>query len=451
MNLFGRLSRALFGDRADERLPERVQRAIDAEQQASELVIAWAQFAVVAVFGTLYAVSPKTFRPDAAFAPVPWVLGAYFTFTLLRIHLSHRRFLPRWFLALSVVADIGLLMALIWSFHVQYEQPAAFYLKAPTLLYVFIFIALRALRFEVLFVALAGLAAAAGWLALLFYAVVLDPAAAPVTRNYVMYMTSNHVLVGAEFDKIISILVTTAIIALAIVRARRLLVRAVAEQAAARELKRFFAPEIAEAITDAEQRIEPGRGVVREAAILHCDIRGFTALAQRVAPDALMQLLADYQARMVAEIRRHGGSVDKFLGDGILASFGAARPSATYAADAMRAVAALAAAARDWAASRRAANAEPLAIGVAVAVGPVVFGAVGDASRLEYTVIGEPVNLVARLDKQCKAEKCLGLTTAASLAAAEAQGYRPPARVERRAGRRVEGIDGPLDLVVLER
>ena len=61
-----------------------------------------------------------------------------------------------------MVIDIVMLMGLIWSFHIQYHQPASFYLKAPTLLYVFIFIALRALRFEPRFVLTAGLVAAAG-------------------------------------------------------------------------------------------------------------------------------------------------------------------------------------------------------------------------------------------------------------------------------------------------
>ena len=76
----------------------------------------------------------------------------------------------------SVIADTLLLMVLIWSFHLQYEQPPSFYLKAPTLLYVFIFIALRALRFEPQFVVLAGLVAVLGWILMVFYVAYGDPA-----------------------------------------------------------------------------------------------------------------------------------------------------------------------------------------------------------------------------------------------------------------------------------
>ena len=83
-----------------------------------------------------------------------------------------------------------LLMALIWSFHLQYKQPASFYLKVPTLLYVFIFIALRGLRFQARFVIIAGVAAAVGWLLMVVYAITVDPANSMITRNYVKYMTS---------------------------------------------------------------------------------------------------------------------------------------------------------------------------------------------------------------------------------------------------------------------
>ncbi|MFP3386859.1 adenylate/guanylate cyclase domain-containing protein, partial [Tritonibacter sp. SIMBA_163] len=80
---------------------------------------------------------------------------------------------------------------------------ASFYLKAPTLLYVFIFIALRALRFEARFVLAAGLTAAAGWALLVLYVVTVNPEDPMITRNYVTYLTANSVLLGAEFDKII--------------------------------------------------------------------------------------------------------------------------------------------------------------------------------------------------------------------------------------------------------
>jgi len=317
-------------------VPDRVRAAIAEQQDAAERLIAWVQFGIVMTFGILYAISPKTSNIDPWMTPVGMSLGAYFAFSVLRVWLAYRIRLPGWFLSLSVAADLSLLMMLIWSFHIQYEQPASFYLKAPTLLYVFIFIALRALRFEARFVLLAGLISAVGWMALVVYVISIDPQDNMITRDYVAYMTSNTILLGAEFDKIISILMVTGILAVALLRARRLLERSVIEAAAAADLARFFSPEIASKITHSDQRIRPGQGEAREAAILNVDIRGFTRMANDMDPSELIQLLYDYESRMVPAIQAHGGNIDKFLGDGILATFGAVLPSETYAADAMR-------------------------------------------------------------------------------------------------------------------
>jgi adenylate cyclase len=438
-----------FAGDAGAALPERVRRAILTEQQDSEIVISWVQMAVVATFAALYTFSRKTFMSDAPFAPVPWALAAYFAFTLLRLILAYRRALPGWFLSVSVVIDMALLMVTIWSFHLQYQQAPAFYLKAPTLLYVFIFIALRALRSEAGYVMLAGGVAAAGWLALVLYAAAFDPGGMPTTRNYVDYMTSAMILWGAEFDKIVSILMVTAVLSVALIRARRTLVRAVAEGAAASDLKRFFAPDIARRITGADERVRPGEGEIRDAATLFVDMRGFTRIASGLPPNALIALLAEYQARLVPVIQRHGGSIDKFLGDGIMASFGAARTSESFAADALRAVDDLLSEADAWRASREAAGLPAPRIGAAVAVGAVLFGAVGDETRLEYTVIGDAVNLAAKLEKHTKSARVRALATEHAFSLACAQGYAAAPDRSRLPQSRVAGVAEAVDLVVL--
>lgn len=433
----------------DSALPERVRSVIRLQQDRSEILIGWIQLAVVLTFGTLYAVSPKTFTIEAKIEPVPWALAAYFSFTMIRLAIAYRRRLPGWFLALSVAIDIGLLYGLMWSFHLQYQQPPSFILKEPTLLYVFIFIGLRTLRFEARYVLLTGGVAALGWLVILTH-VVIDAKDNPmITHDYVTYLTSNSVLLGAEFDKTASMLTVTVILAIALMRARSLLVRAVAEGTARRDLSRFFSPEVAQEITGAEEQIRPGHGMVREAAIVNVDVRGFTRLSTKMPADDLITLLHAYQSRIVPLIRSHGGAVDKFLGDGIMATFGAARPSERYAAEALRAVDAVIAEADAWAAERLKAGLEPLRIGAAVAVGRIVFGAVGDDTRLEYTVIGDAVNLSAKLEKHTKQEKVRALATLEAYDRASTQGYAPPAPREVRKGRSVMGVEGAADLVVL--
>lgn len=440
------LRRELFARSETNALPARVRDAISRQQDRSEILIGWFQLFVVVTLGALYLVSPK---PEVTFDLVPWALGIYLLLTLIRVIWSHVARLPAWSLALSVIFDMTLLMLLIWSFHLKYEQPASFYLKAPTLLYVFIFVALRALRFEARYVLLAGLVAAVGWSLLMVYVLFADPSNMMITRDFVVYMTSNSILLGAEFDKIISILMVTVIIAVALSRAKSLLVRAVAEQTAARELSRFFDPEIVQRITGSEQQILAGSGEMRDAAIVNLDMRGFTRLAEREAPDRVMGLLAEYQARMVPLIQSHGGSIDKFMGDGILATFGASLPSTSYAADALRAIDAVIESAQAWRAERAAEDIPAPEVNAAVATGRILFGAVGDETRLEYTVIGDAVNLSAKLEKANKEHQVRALADLATYEMAVAQGYEAPEERRRLPGARVAGVEHPIDLVVL--
>jgi adenylate cyclase len=432
-----------------EQLPERTRQAIRADQAQAEFLIAWVQLAIVVAFALLYGLAPQaTMLSEPHFTPLPWVLGAYAGVTAIRLALAYARALGKLLLSLSVIIDIGLLMVLIWGFHVQYGQPPAFYLKVPTLFTAFIFIALRALRFEVRYVALAGLSAAVGWACLVAYAVVTTPGDV-VMRDFVGYMTGNRILIGAEVEKILAILVVTAVLALAIARARRLLVRAAVDGAAARDLARFFDPEVAERIRAAEAPLKAGEGEARDAAILFLDIRDFTRLGTELAPSALMALLTEYHARLVPLIQQHGGAIDKFLGDGILATFGAAPRSARYAADALEAVDAVMVEAANWQAERERHGEPPLAIHAGLAVGRIVFGAVGDERRLEYTVIGDAVNLAAKLEKRNKLEGTRALATAETCRRAAEQGYRGPRSPELRPARHVSGVAQPLDLAVL--
>lgn len=433
----------------DDGMPSRIRVAIGQQQEDSERLTAWIQLAIVLFFATLYAIAPKTYSGDLMFPPVTMALTGFVLAAGLRLIVAHRGQTPGWFVGSLIVADMALLLLLIWSFHIQYLQPPAFSLKAPTLLYVFIFIVLRALRFEARYVLLAGITAAAGWTLLAAAAVFADPDM--VTRDYVHYLTANAVLIGAEIDKVITILVVTIVLSLALVRARRLLVLSIVEAAAVQDLSRFFAPEIADRITGAQHQLRPGYGEARDATILTVDIRGFTQLAKTLPPADLIGVLVEYQARMVSAIQRHGGSIDKFIGDGILATFGATEPSETHAADALRALDAVVVAADEWNRERRKAGAVPLILGAAAASGRVICGAVGDESRLEYTVIGDAVNLAAKLEKHNKAILARATAPGDTYNLAVRQGYRPVMTPEHIPAAEIAGLAGQVDVVVLSR
>jgi adenylate cyclase len=436
----------IVGPRPPMELPERVRRAIARDQRASEILVCFMQFGAIVTFGLLYALTPKAFPDTVPFEPIPWTLAVYTVFTGGRLWLALRNRLTPLLLSISVIVDIAVLMLTIWSFHLQYNAPAAIYLKAPTLMYAFILIVLRCMRFEVRYVVLAGLSAGIGWLTLVLYAV-LETDGMHITHSYAQYVTSYAILIGAELDKAIAFGAVTLVLAIAITRARRLMVTAAAESHAAAELTRFFAPDVAGAIRRTDTGLNPGEGMVRQAAVLMTDLRGFTRLSAELSPNQTIQLLAEYHSRLVPAIQSNGGSIDKYLGDGIMATFGATRESETYAADAMRALQNVLAEGERLSAALQSRGLPPVRIGAAIAVGPMLYGVVGHESRLEFTVIGDVVNLAAKLEKHTKSAGVRALATAETLELAGIQGFRSALNSGRRDRDDVPGISSPIDLV----
>ncbi len=410
-----KLSLFVFGDKPQSTLPARIEAAVRDHQDASERIIGCVQLAVVVMFGLLYAVSPNpvphTILAMPHVEPVPWVLAAYFAFTLTRLWLSFVRRLPGWLVALSVVIDMALLLGTIWTFHLKYDQPPSFYLKAPTMLYIFIFISLRALRFDPRFVVAAGATAAAGWLVLLAYAL-LESGGEAITRDYVRYMTSNRVLIGGEVDRIISILMVTLILAVVLVRARRLLDLATSESTAARELSRFVSPEVASHIASAEREMQPGDGEVKHASVLFTDIEGFSTTAQRLKPAELFGTLNDYFQAISDVIDRHGGVITQFAGDAILVSYNTIKADPDHAANAVRTAIDI----QELVNGRRFGAGAVMKTRCGINTGELMAGAVGSKDRLLYTVHGDEVNIASRLDDLNKELGTYVLATARTVA-----------------------------------
>ncbi len=160
--------------------------------------------------------------------------------------------------------------------------------------------------------------------------------------------------------------------------------------------QRYFTPDLALQIAGQEGEIQLG-GAKRQVVVLFSDIRGFTSLSERMSPDEIASLLNRYFTEMVEIVFEHGGTLDKFMGDALMALWGApiARADdadrATQAALAMQR--ALAGLNERWIRQ----GLPPLSIGIGINAGEVFAGNIGSARRLEYTVIGDAVNTAARL------------------------------------------------------
>lgn len=148
-------------------------------------------------------------------------------------------------------------------------------------------------------------------------------------------------------------------------------------------------------------------GQRRDATVLMCDIRGFTPMAEKMDPVELMSLLNRYFAAMIKVIFLHDGTLDKFIGDAVMVVFGAPLPQADMVERAVRCAVDMQKALSVFNEEQRAAGAPVLGAGITVHCGPVVAGTVGSEMRMEYTVLGDVVNLTQRMQSRTPAGKII--------------------------------------------
>jgi adenylate cyclase len=161
---------------------------------------------------------------------------------------------------------------------------------------------------------------------------------------------------------------------------------------------RFLDPHVVQQLTQqAEgQAIEASRS--QEVTILFSDIRGFTSLSESKPPEEIVTLLNDYFNKQVEVIFEHGGTLDKFIGDAIMAFWGAPISSSQHAVQAVSAAMAMG---EQLARFQKSLN-HPFEIGIGIHTGSAVVGFIGSQRRLDYTAIGDAVNLASRIEGETK-------------------------------------------------
>jgi adenylate cyclase len=132
--------------------------------------------------------------------------------------------------------------------------------------------------------------------------------------------------------------------------------------------------------------------------VLFADVVGFTRLAEALSPDAVIALLRELHGRMQDVVFAHRGTVDQYIGDAMMATFGTPVAGPRDATDALAAALALRDAVASWNEARVARGQTPVRVGIGVHHGPVVLGDIGGASRLEFAVLGDTVNVASRLE-----------------------------------------------------
>jgi adenylate cyclase len=167
---------------------------------------------------------------------------------------------------------------------------------------------------------------------------------------------------------------------------------------------RFVSPQVANEFI--EKYARTGRaaelgGRRRDVVLLFSDLRDFTPLSESLSPEDLIEVLNGYFGEMVAAIQKHGGMVDKFIGDAVLAVFGLTEGTENPAAAAVAAAREMQQRLKDYNA-RLAGRGLCLRSGIGVHAGEVVAGYLGSSERLEFTVIGHAVNVAARIESKAR-------------------------------------------------
>lgn len=166
--------------------------------------------------------------------------------------------------------------------------------------------------------------------------------------------------------------------------------------------RRYFSPEIGDEIESGDLVIGQDGSRVTDVAVLFTDIVGFTKLSEKMDPQDVLDLLSEYQTLMVDAIFQHKGTVDKFIGDAVMANFGTPRSHGNDAQNAFDCGVLMNHKLAEWNKTRVESGLSEIQHRIGIHYGQCVVGNMGSEQRLEFAVIGDPVNVASRICDACK-------------------------------------------------
>ncbi len=393
-----------------------------------------------------------------------WALGLLLVFLLLGLgqywlmHSGHGRvWVPYVFIAAdAALLTFNLLFPNPWF---PYEFPAPTYLRAETFVYFFVILGLNVFSFSPWLVLWSGLAGSIAW-ATGTWIVMRTPGAFADPDIFLSGQSAEEVLavffdplyvdLTARAQGIVVLLIVAGMLAVVVWRSRRL-VRRQADAAHERaNLSRYFSPNMVDELA----RSETPLGAVRRqnVAVLFADIVGFTALSAGRQPEETIDLLREYHTRMQRTVFDHGGTLDKYIGDAVMATFGTPVTGDDDASGAVACARAMLDELEAWNAQREQRGEPAIEVGIGIHYGPVVLGNIGGAGRLEFAVIGDTVNVASRLEELTRPLRARIVISADT---ADRLRREPPGETDLLAGfaptpgLEIRGREGTIDGLVL--
>ena len=299
--------------------------------------------------------------------------------------------------------DVAILGALpiVWYVSVGgTDVPPAYMLKTQLTVVTMALVALNTLALRPLYPLIVAAGGVAVHLAVLIY--VLGEPRTIVSSDFVTSALGPALSLEFVITSMLIIAVTGGAMGFLARVARRTVVAGVDLEVANASLGRYFSPGVVARISGNSGALSGLGGRTQDVAVMFCDIRDFTTITETLPPSAVVEFLSQYHRRMVEVIFVHGGTIDKFIGDAIMVTFGTPDPSDDDAERAVRAGQAMNTALADLNAERARHGEIEIRHGIGIHFGSVIAGNIGTEDRLEYTVIGDTVNLASRVQDACR-------------------------------------------------
>lgn len=301
------------------------------------------------------------------------------------------------FLAIFFDYLIILTLLIFWQLEIAPENPG-FSIKNPLIWWFLIPVALSIFQFKMRLVFFAL------FLFLLIYSSLIIAAwtaQAPLTDDWYNYVMGDGLILADVFtSRPLPYIALCISIAYSIYRAMLMIRRIGKVEEQKGMLTRYFAPQVADEILKIDETL---KGKRQKVTILFSDIRGFTAMSETMDPELLAEFLGSFRKKLVDSVFSHNGTVDKFIGDAIMATFGTPVPSTISGEDASNAVLAAFSFLESVVEFNLQNDSMPqIEIGIGIHTGEVFAGNIGSGQRLEYTVLGDAVNTASRIESLCK-------------------------------------------------
>jgi adenylate cyclase len=329
--------------------------------------------------------------------------------------------------------------------------PPAMPLRFAGFLYFFVLLMQMAFSFRprlLVWSTLCGIGAwTLGFLTILYGAdIVTDPPGADMRMRLATYFAPNYVSHLKFQTEVIVFLVVGAGLALLVRRSRALVTERAEAERERGNLARYFSPKVVDVLAERDEPL--GRVRRQPVGVLFADLVGFTTLAEEMTPEDVMAMLRAFHGRMEEEVFRHGGCLEKFIGDALLATFGVPDVGKRDATDTLACARGMLAALDAWNDERAKDGLPPMRMGLGVHYGQVVAGDIGSQRSMAFATVGDTTNVTSRLQALTRDLDATLVVSGALVAAVE----REDADVallqglKSRGPHTLRGRDAPIDL-----